>query len=229
MNFLGIVNRLRRECGVTSADLATLAGTLTRENTLFKEWANDAWLEVQIAHPDWKWMRSSFTYAAASGAQQLGTMGLTDVSDWKRDSFRSYSTATGTNDEQILPYMEFDTWRNVYAFGSMRSATGRPAVLTVNPDRTVACGPVLVDAYTIAGEYYHVPTDLLLDTDDPSATGNGLPDRYHMLIVYMAMRKYAAYYVAPEVESRGATGERKFMRRLEFDYLPTLISGPPLA
>jgi hypothetical protein len=227
--FLQLVNRARQECGAGGAALTTLQTGLSTESQRFKDWVNEAWRDVQLHQDDWAWMRSAFTFSTSVGVPTYTQLAANvgDLADLKRDSMRAYNSSVGTNDEQILPFMEYNTWRNVYQFGAMRAQSGRPAVMTLAPDKSFAIGPLPDVAYTIVGEYYRAPSDLVNDADNPVAFG--LPARYHMLIVYLAMQSYATFYAAPEVMARGETEGNKAMRRLEFDYLPTLISGPPLA
>lgn len=231
MNFLQIVNRTRQECAAAGSALTTLQSNMSAESQRFMTWVNEAFRDIQQHKPDWQWMRKNFSFPTVAGqaGYTLAQMSATDMADWKRDSVRAYATAVGTNDEQILPFMEFTTWRNVYAFGVMRASTGRPSTFTINPDKSLSIGPLPSTVYTVTGEYYRAPADMSADLDDPSAAGFNLPVRYHMLIVYRAMQSYARFYAAPEVMAFAIAMSDKHMRRLEFEFLPMLINGPPLA
>lgn len=230
MNYLALVNRTRRECGASSAALASLSA-LSTEDTRFKSWVNEAWRDLQLHRPDWDWLRktASFNTVAAQQNYTLAQANAADQAEWKRDSFRAYLAATGYGDEQILPFMEWGTFRNVYLYGAQRAIVGRPVVFTVKPDHTLALGPVPDAIYGIEGEYFRTVTDLTAETDAPSDAGNGLPDRWHMLVVWMAARMYASFEAAPEVQQRADVETRRLLQRLEFEQLPMLTSGPPLA
>lgn len=232
MNLLQIVNRARRECGVSGQALASVTGTLTMEGQRFLDWATDAWNDLQIEKNDWQWMRKSTTFSALP-SQQLYTLAqasATDLARWKTDSFRCWNTATGQADEMILPAMDWDAWRNVYQFGTNRTTTGRPVVFAVAPlDHSLAVGPLPDTTYTVTGEYYRQPTALALDADDPSTTGNDFPARYHMLLVYMVMDAYAAYESAPEVAARAIKGRTRMKAMIMRDYLPMVTFGTSLA
>lgn len=231
MNFLALVNRTRSECGVSAIALTTLTG-LAAEDARVKAWVAEAWHDIQLHKPDWNWMRKAFSFTTLVSTYNptLTQTSTTDLADWKRDSFRCYTTATGFPDEMIMPFMEYDTFRNVYLFGAMRSQTPtRPAVFSIAPNKTLMLGPIPAAGYTVNGEYYRTLTDLTADADDPAAAGNDFDARWHMLIVYYAMKSYAAYEAAPEVQARADKEEKRLMQRLALDMLPTITFGPPLA
>lgn len=227
MNFLQAVNRAKRECTDKGGDLTTLQGSLTLENQRFKDWVNETWMELQTDNPQWDWMRASFQFDTVAGQQgyTLSQANAADAADWRRSSFRAWTKAVGSSDEQILPFMEYDTWRNVYTFGSMRTTQARPVAMTVKPDRTLAIGPVPDAVYTVVGEYWRAPAEMATDTDTPT----GLADRFHMLLVYGAMEKFSHHEAAPEVYTRASTARKRLKNQLFASGLPILASGPPLA
>ena len=95
--------------------------------------------------------------------------------------------------------------------GAMRNVTTRPMVVAVGPDQSICFGPPSDGLYTLSGDYYTAPTVMVADDDEPT----GLPARYHMLIVYKTMIKYAGYESAPEVYSKGDMETKKMMSELE--------------
>lgn len=225
MNFLQLVNRTRHECGVSGADLPSVTGA-TGEAGRIVDWVRSAWVDVQTAHEDWEFMRQpvEFNLTAQQQTYTAANAGLTDFGNWKRDSFRCSSVGNNYADEQLLNYMDFTTFRNLYQYGNMRNTFARPVVVSVTPQKSLAFGSIPDQPYVIVGEYYTAPVELSLDADTPT-----LPVRFHMMIVYRAMMYYAGYEAAPEVYSRGELEFRRLMNRLEIDQMPTLVSGPPLA
>ena len=171
-------------------------------------------------------MRESFNFNTTSGTWEYSptAAGLTDFGNWKRDSFRCASDLTLYRDEQLLNYMEWTTFRNLYRYANMRNTTARPVVVSIMPNKDLAFGSTPDGIYVIDGEYYTQPVTLSADSDTPL-----LPARFHMAIVYRAMMYYAGYEAAPEVMARGDFEYRRLYSRMEIDQLPTLISGPPLA
>lgn len=230
MNYLQLVNRARVECGVSGAGtpLQSAQG-LTGEAARIANWINSAWVDIQTAKEDWQWMRDSFQFNTVT-QQQLYTpteAGVgTTFANWKRDSFRASSVGQAYKDEQLLNYMDWSVFRNLYIYGNMRTTYARPVVVTIDPDKKLGFGSIPDQPYVIVGEYYTKPTEFSADADAPPAT---FPDRFHMAIVYRAMMFYGSYEAAPEVYQRGELEFRRLMNRIEIDQLPTVVNGPPLA
>ena len=148
------------------------------------------------------------------------------LDNWKKDSFR-LSIKVGADDfteEQLLPCMDYDEWRNIYQYGTMRTTQSRPTVVAVHPSKAIGFGPIPDKTYRFIGEFYRKPVEFVSDDDQPSFS-----DRYHMAIVYKAMMYYGGFESAPEVFSRGEYEFRRIMERLHAEELPTTMSGPPLA
>jgi hypothetical protein len=225
MKLLQLVNQARVECGVSGPALTT-AQSQVGESGRMVAWVQQAWIDIQTSKEDWMFLRQPFTFNTV-GAQWQYTAtdaGLTDFGNWKRDSFRASSVGQNYKDEQLLNYMEWTTYRNLYRYANMRNTTARPVVVSITPEKDLAFGSTPDQAYVIDGEYYTQPVSLSADTDSPA-----IPARFHMAIVYRAMMYYAGYEAAPEVLSRGDFEYRRLYSRMEIDQLPTIVSGPPLA
>ena len=229
MTFLELVNQLRVECGVSGPALSTVAGQLAgSENARMVAWIQQAWIDIQTSKEDWLFLREPFQFNTVT-QQQIYTpaqAGITtaDFGNWKRDSFRCSSVGSNYADEQLLNYMEWTTFRNLYIYANMRFTYARPVVVTIDPHKNLGFGAIPDIPYVIVGEYYTQPVPLTLDADEPA-----IPTRFHMMIVYRAMMYYAGYEAAPEVMSRGEFEYKRLASRLEIDQLPTVVSGPPLA
>ena len=226
MNFLELVNRTRVECGVTGPALATVQN-LTGEAARIANWVTSAWVDIQTSKEDWLFMRATVTFNSVTH-QQFYTpteagIGST-FANWKRDSFRCSSVGQNYADEQLMNYMEYTTFRNLYMYGNMRTTYARPVVVTIDGGKDLGFGSIPDQAYVIDGEYYVKPIELSADADTPA-----LPSNFHMLVVYRAMYYYAGYESAPEVYQRAEFEFQRLMQRLNIDQLPTLVSGPPLA
>lgn len=230
MNYLQLVNRVRVECGVSGAstpltDLIALSG----ESSRIASWVNSAWVDIQTAKEDWQWMRDTVEFTLVT-QQQFYTSTEAGVgstfANWKRDSWRASSVGQDYKDEQLLNYMDYTTFRNLYMYANMRNTYARPVVVTIDPDKNIGFGTKPDRPYVISGEYYVQPTEFSATTDAPPSV---FPTRFHMMIVYRAMMFYGGYESAPEVYQRGEFEFKRLMNRLDIDQLPTLVSGPPLA
>lgn len=226
MNLLQLVNQTRIECGVSGPALAT-AQSQSGESARIVAWVQQAWIDVQTSKEDWLFLREPFTFNTVANQWQYNAAtdcGLTDFGNWKRDSFRASTVGNNYQDEQLLNYMEWTTYRNLYRYANMRNTKARPVVVSITPEKDLAFGSIPDQAYVIDGEYYTQPVSLTADTDSPA-----IPARFHMIIVYRAMMYYAGYEAAPEVLARGDFEYRRLYARMEIDQLPTIVSGAPLA
>ena len=226
MNYLQLINRARVECGVSGSALTT-AQSLTGEAARFANWINAAWVDLQTSKDDWQWMLEDFEFNTATHQQVYSAddVGVASTfANWKRDSFRCSSVGQSYSDEQLMNYMDYQTFRNLYIYGNMRTTYARPVVVSITPQKDLAFGSVPDQAYVIDAQYYVKPTEMSANTDTPN-----IPERFHMLLVYRAMMYYGGFEAAPEVYQRGETEYSRLYKRLEVDQLPTIISGPPLA
>jgi hypothetical protein len=243
MNFLQICQRTATECGVASGQAITAAmpSVISQVGSLARviNWVGDAWQDIQQAHEDWTWMRSSnilglgLSFQTVDGQASYplgvgaGTVGIAveAFGKWDRDAFRVETTTDSFHDETFLDEIPFDKWRNGYMYGAMRLVKTRPVAIAVGPDRSLNLGPPPNGNYTVTGDYFVAPTAMVANDDLPI----GLPTRFHMLIVYIAMQKYAGYESAPEVFQRGAKEERKMYANLLAARAPRLHFGATLA
>lgn len=237
MNYLQLCQRAVSECGV-SGTLTTVVGQVGSLGRIVA-WVADAWNDVQIRHDDWDWMRSSnllgagasfvtvnaqASYPLGAGAGTVG-VAVDSFGKWDRMTFRCYPTAAGVSGEEFLEPIRFDAWRDGYMLGAMRSVQTRPYVVAIGPDQSVNLGPPPNALYTITGDYFVAPSVMAADADLPT----GLPTRFHSLIVYLTMQKYAGYEAAPEVLQRGVSEAVTMMNRLETARMPSMGFGGALA
>lgn len=231
MNYLALVNSAILNCGVSGGPISTVVGA-TGSIGRIVSWVGDSWSELQTEHDDWDWMRSSnvlgagasFATVAGQASYPLGTGAGTvgiladDFGKWDADSFRAYTTSVGVADEQFLDDIDFDVWRDAYMVGPMRSVQTRPVAVAVGPDQSVNVGPPSNGLYTVTADFWVAPTVMAADADIPT----GLPTRFHMLIVYRTMIKYAGYESAPEVWGRATREDRRMTAQLEAARLPSI-------
>lgn len=236
MTRLELVERLAQECG---AEAPTTTIGQTGEDLRFVNWIDQAWSEIQSKRQDWRWMRSSnilgqgvsFTTVAGQTVYELG-VGAGDVgvaadnfTGWVKHSFRNYTTSVGTTNEIFMDNIQFDAWRDGYMYGAMRDVRTRPVAIAIGPNNELCLGPPPTAGYTITGDYFMAPSAMAADDDTPT----GLPQQFHMAIVYLAMTYYAGYESAPEVLDRGQGGYATLIRRLQAIQGQTIHGGGALA
>ena len=232
MNFLQLVQRIKRKCRVAGA--STLPTTVVGQNEEFArlvDFANEAWMNLQLERPDWKWMRNSMTFPTVAGqatytlAQIESTgSGFTNFGNWDLSTFRAYTTSVGTDDENILSWMSYDLWRDTYQRGATRNTQSRPIQFTITPALGMGLGVTPAAGYTISGDYYKVATEMVADSDTPA-----LPVQFHMAIVYGAMMLYGVSEAAPEVYDEGKAEYTKMLTRISSQQLKRMGIGGPLA
>ena len=226
MNYLSLANALVQKCGISGVSLTTLQNQ-TGEAGRVAAWIDEAYLNVQLAYPNWDWMRAtvSFPTVSGQGSYTPTEAGVTDFGWWKQDSFRRYITATGVRSETFLSNIRYDAYRDTYLFGNMRLSNGDPLVVAFGPDLSINLGLIPGDVgYTIVGEYFKQPLHLTLDADTPL-----IPSQYHQIIVYRAMMMYGMYEAAQEVTIEGTNLYNTMLRRLVRDQLSDVQFAGSLA
>lgn len=223
MNRLQLCQRTGVECGV-SGTITTSVGNVGSWGRICN-WVDDAWNEIQTRYDDWDWMRSSnllgsgasFATVAGQASYPLGTgagtvgVATDSFGKWDKKTFRNYTTTVGVSNEMFLDDIDFDSWRDSYMLGAMRSVQTRPVAVAIGPNQSVCLGPPPNALYTITADYFLPPAVMTLDADLPT----GLPLRFHMLIVYTAMFKYAGFESAPDVYARATADFKPMMGQLE--------------
>jgi len=243
MNFLQLCQRTALECGV-SGTLSTVVG---QQGSLQRivNWVQQAWIEIQTSHDDWQFMRSSVLlgegavfptidgqlfYPLGEGAGEIG-LAAEDFGHWDMNSFRCQTTTVGIMDETFLDNVPYDAWRNAYMYGANQTVVTRPVAIAEGPQNQLCLGPASDGTYTVKGDFYWAPQELVADTDVAQNLSGTfiLPRKFQMLIVYKAMQYYAAYESAPEVNQRAEKGWGEWMPKLEILYLPEFTAGSALA
>lgn len=230
MTNLELVKALRELCGIAGSGPTSVIAQ-TGESLRLVNWIGRAWNEIQSEHDVWQWMRKEFSFATTLGknaylpSAAAGEVGIADLASWHTDTLRLYTTAIGRSDDQYLVAWDYASWRDSYDFGSQVALRDRPVIWAERAsDKALLLGPNPDGIYTVYGQYQASPTAMTLDADVPA-----MPTRFHMLIVYRAMRYYAAYEAASEVEFEGRANAEHWMSLLERDQLPALGLGGPLA
>lgn len=134
------------------------------------------------------------------------------------------TTFCGMRSEIFMGHSAYDDWRNTYQYGALRQVKTRPNEITTTPLKALALGPTPDAGYTIVGDYYSTPSEMVGYNDVPA-----LPVKFHMAIVYKAMVSYGMYEAAAEVVQRGQLEIDKWMRRIHSDQMPSITTGGPLS
>jgi hypothetical protein len=200
MTFLELCQRLVRETGIADTGPSSTVGQ-TGDMRRIVDWTNDGWLKIQSMRKDWAWM-----WATGSSTLTANTY-LVTLPSTAEDIER---VSLGENFLQKLTYDEFaDAYRTVEA--------GEPTAWAIRPDGQLAFNAKPSADKTVTYEYYSVPVSMIENFDAP-----GMPDQYHMLIVYSALRDYALFDDALELEKKALINYEMMLAALERDQLPKI-------
>uniref|UniRef100_A0A6M3K6F0 Uncharacterized protein n=1 Tax=viral metagenome TaxID=1070528 RepID=A0A6M3K6F0_9ZZZZ len=222
MNYLALCQRLRQEAGISGTGPSTVTGQ-TGEYARVVSWVAGAYEDVQRTYKNWRFLRTEFSFSAISGVQEYtpAAVSLDDLAAWKRESVRVYDSAA---DETELLYVPWDDFRRSYKYGSNRTQSGRPTVVSIQPSNSLILWPIPDAAYTVNGEYYKTADTFADNTDEPI-----FDDRFHMIIVWKALMHYGGYEAADEAYARGEREYNRILARMQLDCLDDMTFGEPLA
>jgi hypothetical protein len=135
-----------------------------------------------------------------------------------------YLTSAGVGAENWLTWVPWDWFQTIWDMGNNSTQTGYPGFISVDPQNNIRIGPKPNDSYTLSGEFWVGPQVLSADADVPE-----MPEQFHDLIMYLAMRKYAGSESAQEVMSRAITEGNPLLFNLERNQLTQITGAGPLA
>lgn len=237
--FLELCQDLHREVGGAGSAPSAVTGQVG-QSLRTVNWIKNAWIKIQNKHANWRWMRKAFTITWTGGYNELSYASMTDVETgaaisrfarWlpvidNDDAFKVYDFSAGIATQTRLQYRDWEDFSHVWRIGSNISETGYPIFCSVTPGNKLALGPYpgVLDAYIVTGDYQRSAQVLAANGDEPE-----MPGRFHELIVWEAMRRYARFVAAPEVWADAKNEAASMMRALEVDQLPEPKFAPPLA
>lgn len=224
--FLELAKDLRREgAGVGSGP--TTVVSQTGEYGRIVQWINAAYRAIQRIHTNWEFLRNDFSFAtvAATANYTKATASVTELGNWKADTFRCYLTATGITDQQDMTYIPWEQFRDCYTLGSLSTQTGRPMFFTIKANKSVTFWPIPDAAYTVTGEYYKRPQsmDETNDSDEPL-----IPSEYDEVIVWRALMMWGTDQAAPEKYAKGKDEYSRALAALELNQLPEFMMAEPM-
>lgn len=238
MNYLQLCQDLRREVRIPGSGPAAVTGQ-TGQLADLVAWIADAWTELQGDSTSWKWMTSRFTVNTVAADDTYAYTDCTDTvvspaavisrfSNWRpydadgTPMFMSYLTSAGVNNRTFLQYVDWGEFRSVYR--NTVQNPGPPIWVAVDPQMNFVLGPAPDAVYTITGDYQRGPQVLTANADTPD-----MPTRFHKLIVYLAMEKYAGSLASAENMFRAKSEGARLMRQLRRNQIPKFDWTQPLA
>jgi hypothetical protein len=224
MTFLEICQRLRLEAGISGSGPITVINQVGELEKVVK-WVLSAYESVQNKYATWKFLQTSFSFPTIIDTQAYtpASVSLDELATWKFDKENDLTIYSSVSDEQYLTYVPWDDFQGAYMFGSARTESERPSVVTIKPDNSMLLWPIPNEIYTVTGEYFKKAQAMTENTDTPI-----IPSQHHMIIVWRALMYYGAFAAATEKYAHGQNEHRKILRKMENTLLPDLLYGEPL-
>ena len=187
------------------------------------DWVSSAYEDIQNLHATWRFLRRDFSFSTIASSQDYtpAAVSLTDFAHWIKNDLRIYSAVS---DEDFLEYYPWEIFRKAYYFGSNRTQTGRPTVVTVKPNNALALWQIPDGVYTVNGEYYKSAQAMSANADIPV-----IPTRFQMIVIWKGLMHYGAYAGADEKYAHGSNEYKKLLSMLEYAELEDTTYGEPLA
>lgn len=202
MTFLELCQRMRQEVGSAGHGPSTVESQ-SGEYARLVGWVRQAWVDIQVSRSDW---RFAWGMGSVEVVYDFREYPMPDDFDhWDRDSLRLH-------DVPLTP-IPWEVFRERY-----REPTGSGARhVTLSPDGVLHLDDFPSRSGDLTFEYWKTPQVLSANTSVPR-----MPEQYHMLIVYRAMRHYGLYENAPEVVQQATLSERELMNRMAITELPSV-------
>lgn len=227
--FLDICQDTARESGtVQGTQPITVTGQTGRLGKIVN-WVIDAYVSIQNIHPEWRFLRSSFSGStvAAQQAYAGANFSLTRFSEFiykaGEDEITIYLTSDGAATERTLMPVLYQDFYRLYMRGSNLTQTGYPTIFTIDDQERLLLWPIPDAVYTVRGLYRKSPQTLSGNTDEPE-----MPSRFHDIIKWRALIYAGIYDESPQI----GLWQREYQRilmQLENSQLPPVTFSGPLA
>lgn len=204
--FLELCQRLSRECG-NPETRPTSVTNQTNEDYRFVRWIQEAYLELQGAWANWNFLWAEHSFTTVSGTRDYtasapsGQETPSNLGEWDKQRFY-----IGTDPLTCYEYAEWDV---------ETTASGKPWAVIIMPDNSLRLYPNPDAAYSITADYYKKPAEF----SSGSSTGV-VPEKFHDVIVWLALTKYAYFEAAQEVLEYARSELARRWPALEASQLP---------
>lgn len=223
MNFLQLCQRVFSEGGI-SGQINSVANQ-TGEALRVVNWVAQAYQDILNDQAiTWNFLRKSIAVQLTTGKgdYSFADLNIADGVQWDTRSMRVAVNAD-LSDETFLQHMRFSNFRDFWLFSSRRTVKSRPLNAAVDPDTKLRIAPLPDQPYWLTLQYQSQPEELIEADDVPV-----FPPRFHMAIVWKALRSYGMFEAAGEVVARADTEYHAMKLQLELDQSPEVVVGDPL-
>ena len=214
MNFLQLVQRLKRESGrsTTVSSPATFT-TASVADLRLVDWVADAWRDLQQEPLRWRWQRGTVVAPLTVGVATYApeALGITSFLEWKEENGDYAPSMFEVGQEQgewelcFLPYDEFRACYTVVA-----QPDGQPMHWTIDTQNHFVVGPAPAKPVQLRADFERDHTELVAETDEPL-----IPVKFRLVLVWRALMELAAFDAAGEVYQRAQQNYAKVHKQLE--------------
>ncbi len=237
MDFLTLVKRLASESGteleskITSVAVppAVAYGQTTEHRTRLVNWVRQAWLEIQEDQTQWDFMIERGTMPLAQGQVKydIKALAVTPCDPACYDHIVPFVAPLDSryiwivDGDQVPSNPQICYYTPAEHFFGDRDrfnilAGGQPSRYSIDRDDCIVfdAAPSL-DSYYIEFAFKKVPQELLIDTDVPE----GLPLKFHMVIIYKALVYYSMFDEADKQVKRAMKLYKDWLNKLRGEEL----------
>jgi len=219
MNFLQLVQRTRREVGISGNGPVSVTAQLGEMQRLI-DWVRDAYVDIQNSQPYWNWLHKTASLILPAGEQifhPVTSWGIYPLR-YERDSFWLYATDDGP---AFGGHLTNDPYSKIRLYDTPQTA--RPTGFIVLPTREIKFNAITDQEYNLTLDYYATAEELVLDGDVPS-----MPEQYQMSIVWRAVQLYADYEEVPYLRQTSTLKYSQVFDQMLRTETPQMEIGGPL-
>jgi len=235
MTYLQLVQAAVRAANTANVDALTTLRNAPGYVRQAADFVNEAWIDVQNEHDEWKWRIREITFHTDPGRHEYPVSGddssavahavsATGFRRWLGDTEPDGSIprfewllrlppaySAGTR----FPYQDYDYFRRDYLVNSDVSSS--PTRWSVRPwDSALLVYPIPRSAVRIDGVYVKGVQQLVDDGDVPE----GISDEFHEMIKWGGVMKLLAYDGADDLRRNARREYRRHHRSFSDRYLP---------
>lgn len=172
----------------------------------------------------WRFIHKTYTkqLTANKGTYSFEEIGVPNGVQWDTREMR-VAINEDLSDETFLTHMSFPDFREFWMFSSRRTVASRPLNAAADNDMNLVLGPIPAEDYWLNFQAMVQAPDLVRNEDTPV-----FPERFHIGIVWNALRSYGMFEAAPEVVARADANLAKIMFQLELDQSNEIVVGSPI-
>lgn len=223
MNYLQICQRVFSEGGISGQ--ITSVENQTGEALRVVQWVADAYSDILNDQAmAWKFIHKTYTkqLTANVGTYSFVDLGIPNGVQWDTREMR-VAVNGDLSDETFLEHMRFPAFRDFWLFSSRRTVKSRPLNVATDNEMNLRIAPIPDQAYWLNLQVEEMAPNLVSNEDTPV-----FPERYHIAIVWKALREYGMFEAAPEVVSRADNNMTKRLFQLQLDQTDEVVVGSPI-